>query len=64
MARKGGNHELIKHQFTTKGKDPLVAKLSMRVTSPMLEQIQQQENWPEFVRTAIAKHLEQKSTQS
>lgn len=59
MARPGGNPDLVHYQFTTDREEPLIAKLSMRVTPSMLEQLRQQENWQEFVREAISQRLKE-----
>ncbi len=61
MARPGGNPELVRHQFTTNREEPLIAKLSLRVTPSMLSAIKGQENWQEFVRKALADALHYRS---
>jgi len=62
MARPGGNPDLVNHQFTTDRDEPLIAKLSMRVSPSMLEQIRCRDNWQDFVRDAIAKSLIEEKT--
>ena len=57
MARPGGNPELVRHQFTTNREEPLIAKLSLRVTPSMLAAIKRQGNWQEFVRKSLAEAL-------
>ena len=57
MVRPGGNPELVRYQFTTNREEPLIAKLSLRVTPSMLSAIKEQENWQEFVRKALAEAL-------
>ena len=48
-------------RFTTDRKEPLTAKLSMRITDSMLAEIKQKENWQEFVRQTLQKALELES---
>ncbi|ACK73343.1 PAS/PAC sensor hybrid histidine kinase [Gloeothece citriformis PCC 7424] len=58
MVRPKGNPNLSLYHFTTDRDESLTAKLSLRVTDSMLEQIQTQDNWQEFVREAIAEKLQ------
>lgn len=48
---------LEKYTFKTDREEPLVSRLQIRVPKSMLEKIQQQDNWQEFVREAIAEKL-------
>lgn len=57
MTRSGGNPDLVHHQLITDRDEPLIAKLSMRVSPSMLEQIRCRDNWQDFVRDAIAEKL-------
>jgi hypothetical protein len=62
MARKGGNPDLEKYQFTTDRDESLTAKFTLRVTPKMLTELQAVEgNWREFVRDAIADKLQQEN---
>jgi len=47
-------------RFTTDREESLTAKLSMRVTPSMLDELKKQEHWQELVRVAIAEKLAQK----
>jgi hypothetical protein len=60
--RPGGNPDIVKFRFTTEREEPLREKLQIRVPASMKQQIQQQDNWQEFVRQAIAIALEQESS--
>jgi hypothetical protein len=60
MTKRRGNPQIERYHFRTAREEPLNAKLSMRVTASMLERIQREDDWPEFVREAIAKQLEQR----
>lgn len=44
--------------FKTDRKEPLRERLQIRVPTSMKQQLQQQENWQEFVRQAIAEKLQ------
>ncbi|MDJ0724396.1 MAG: hypothetical protein QNJ38_04725 [Prochloraceae cyanobacterium] len=50
-------------RFKTDRDEPLKAKLSMRITQSMLDELKKQENWQELVRNAIAEKLAQKKNQ-
>ncbi|MCT7968973.1 hypothetical protein NG799_21920 [Laspinema sp. D1] len=55
--RPGGNPELKEHSYTTKRPEPLLAKLSMRIESSVMEKLKDDETWQEDVREAIARVL-------
>lgn len=57
MARKGGNPDISKHGFTTERPEPLTKQLQIRITETMWQQLQQQDDWREFIRQAIAQNL-------
>ena len=57
MPRPGGNPEIKKHGFKTDRAEPLLEKLQLRISASMKRQIQEKENWQEFVREAIAEKL-------
>jgi hypothetical protein len=56
--RPGGNPDLKAHQFETDREESLTAKLTLRLAPSMMEALQQQDNWQEFARRAIAQALE------
>ncbi|WP_013320508.1 PAS domain S-box protein [Gloeothece verrucosa] len=60
MVRPKGNPHIARYHFTTDRDEPLTAKLSLRVTDSMLEEIKSTENWQEFIREAIAEKIKQK----
>ncbi|MBH8563872.1 hypothetical protein JYQ62_04350 [Nostoc sp. UHCC 0702] len=55
-----GNPEIKKHGFKTDRDKPLTEYVHLRVTKEMKEEIQQQEDPPEFCREAIQKALDEK----
>jgi hypothetical protein len=58
--RPGGNPDFgTKYAFTTQREEPLTENVSLRVSASMKSQLQQQKNWQELVRTAIAEKLQQ-----
>lgn len=57
--RPGGNPDLKKHQYQTTRDEPLSAKLSMRVTQSMLDELKQYDGWQDLVREAIAAKLKE-----
>lgn len=57
--RPGGNPDLKQHQFQAEGDEPLSAKLSMRVTQSMLDELKQYDGWQDLVREAIAAKLKE-----
>ena len=63
MARKGGNPDLKKYQFTTERDEPLTAKFTLKVTHSMLTELQAIDHWREFVRDAIADKLKQENAE-
>jgi hypothetical protein len=63
MARKGGNPDLEKYQFTTDRDESLTAKFTLRVTPKMLSELEAISNWREFVRDAIASKLKQENAE-
>jgi hypothetical protein len=56
--RPGGNPDIKEYGFKTDRKEPLRERLQIRVPTSMKQQLQQQENWQEFVRQAIAEKLQ------
>ncbi|MDF5717875.1 MAG: hypothetical protein PUP93_29420 [Rhizonema sp. NSF051] len=55
--RPGGNPDLVKHQFTAKGDEPLVQKITIRISDSMFNKLQEKDNYREFCRQAIAEAL-------
>ncbi|MDJ0717025.1 MAG: hypothetical protein QNJ54_22880 [Prochloraceae cyanobacterium] len=55
--RPGGNPDIRKYAFKTDRKESLTKQMNVRVAPSMLEKLQAQENWHEFVRQAIEKAL-------
>jgi hypothetical protein len=60
MARPGGNPNISKNPqtFTTDRPEPLTKQMQLRISESMWEELQQQEDWREFVREAIAAALQ------
>jgi hypothetical protein len=56
-----GNPEISKYHFKTEREESCTAQLNLRVPPSLLEKIKQQENWQEFVRSALVEKLEAKS---
>ena len=50
-----------KTRFQTNRREPLTAKLSMRVSDSMLAEIKKRDNWQDFVRQTLQKALETES---
>lgn len=61
MARPGGNPDLAAHQFTTDRPEPLTARLQLRVTERMKQQVTAIPNWQELIRDCISEKLEESS---
>lgn len=59
MSRPGGNPDFSKYQFSTERVESCTAKLSVRIQPSLLAKLQEQENWQDFVREAIASKLSQ-----
>lgn len=58
MPNPKGNPESLKgHGFKTDRDEPLRSKLTVRVADSMMEKLKALDNYPEFVRQAIAKAL-------
>jgi hypothetical protein len=58
--RPGGNPDFgTKYAFQTEREEPLTENVSLRVSASMKSQLQQQKNWQELVRQAIAEKLQQ-----
>jgi hypothetical protein len=58
MPRRRGNPESLKgHGFKTDREQPLIGRLSFRVTEEIETKIKSLDNYPEFCRQAIAKAL-------
>ncbi|MBH8561429.1 hypothetical protein I8748_04415 [Nostoc sp. CENA67] len=58
MPNPKGNPESLK-PFTTDREEPLTERLNLRITKTMKEEVQQQEDPPEFCRRAIQKALDE-----
>jgi len=56
--RPGGNPDIEKFRFKTDRDEPLRERLQIRVPASMKQELQQQDNWQEFVRQAIADKLQ------
>ena len=48
--RAGGNPDIKEYGFKTNRQEPLRERLQIHVPTSMKQQLQQQENWQEFVR--------------
>ncbi|MGI2908582.1 hypothetical protein [Tolypothrix sp. VBCCA 56010] len=57
MSPKRENEHLKKYKFTTEREEALTAKLTIRIAPSKLEKLKTLENYPEFVRQAIDKAL-------
>ena len=55
--RPGGNPDIKKYGFRTDRDEPLRSRLQLRVPDSMKQQLDQQDNWQEFVRQAIYEKL-------
>ncbi|QSJ19349.1 hypothetical protein JYQ62_11875 [Nostoc sp. UHCC 0702] len=62
MPNPKGNPENLKN-FTTNREKPLKEYLHLRITEEMKQEIQQQEDPPEFCRQAIQKALDEQNKQ-
>jgi L-lysine 2,3-aminomutase len=58
MSNPKGNPNIKEYGFKTDREESLTAKLSMRVTPSMLNELRKKDNWQELVRQAIAEKLE------
>ena len=56
--RPGGNPDIKKYGFKSDRDEPLRSRLQLRVPDSMKQQLDQQDNWQEFVRQAIAEKLQ------
>ena len=56
--RPGGNPDIKKYGFKTDRAEPLRERVQIRIPTSMKKKLQEQENWQEFVRQAIAEKLE------
>ncbi|AUB39808.1 hypothetical protein LC653_20575 [Nostoc sp. CHAB 5784] len=63
MANPKGNPENLK-KFTTDREEPLTEKMNIRMTKTMKEEVQQQDNPPEFCREAIQEKLDRNKGKS
>ncbi len=59
MTKNKGKPENLK-PFTTDREEPLTERLNLRITKTMKEEVQQQDDPPEFCREAIQKALDDK----
>lgn len=59
MSNPKGNPDIVKYGFTTDREEPLRERVQIRVPASMKEKLQEQENWQEFARQAIAKALQE-----
>lgn len=62
--RPGGNPDIAKYAFTTDRVHPLVARLQLRISEPMMEQIKEIPDWQEWVRESIAMRLRRRKTEA
>jgi hypothetical protein len=58
MSNPKGNPNIKNYGFTTDRVESLSAKLSMRVSPSMLDELKKIDNWQELVREAIAEKLQ------
>lgn len=58
MSNPKGNPKIKEYGFKTDREESLTAKLSVRITPSMLEELRKKDNWQELVRKAIAEKLE------
>jgi SpoVK/Ycf46/Vps4 family AAA+-type ATPase len=63
MPNPKGNPENLK-KFTTDRDEPLTEKMNLRMTKTMKEEVQQQDDPPEFCRRAIQEALDKKKSKS
>ncbi len=56
--RPGGNPDIKKYGFKTDRAEPLRERVQIRIPTSMKKKLQEQENWQEFVRQAIAEKLQ------
>ncbi len=56
--RPGGNPDIVKYSFTTNREEPLSEKITIRITSSMLEALKLVGDYRDFIRIAIAEKLE------
>jgi hypothetical protein len=56
--RPGGNPDIVKFRYQTDRDEPLRERLQIRVPASMKQKVQQQDDWQEFVRQAIAEKLQ------
>lgn len=56
--RPGGNPDIKKYAITTTREEPLIEKLTVRISSSMKAQLLQIKDYPEFVREAIQEKIE------
>ena len=57
MSNPKGNPNIVKYGFKTDRAEPLRERVQIRIPTSMKKQLQEQENWQEFVRQAIAEKL-------
>lgn len=57
MSNPKGNPKIKEYGFKTDREESLTAKLSVRITPSMLEELRKKDNWQELVRKAIAEKL-------
>ncbi len=60
MPNPEGNPNIKKYGFTTDRDEPLTDNMSIRMPPSMMKKLREQDNWREFVRTTLAKALEEK----
>ncbi len=61
MANKQPKIDQLKaFAFKTDRDEPLKERVQIRIPTSMKQKLQEQDNWQEFVRQAIAKALEEK----
>lgn len=55
---KGNPNNIKKYKFKKQGDEPLIGKISLRVTADMERELKAIENYPEFCRRAISEALQ------
>lgn len=56
--RPGGNPDIKKYAFKSDRDEPLRSRLQLRVSDSMKQQLDQQDDWQEFVRQAVSEKLQ------
>ncbi|GAA6614415.1 hypothetical protein [Scytonema sp. NUACC26] len=56
---KGNPESLEPYKLTTNRQEPLTAKLTVRITQSMMDKLKSINSYPDFVRNAIQKALDE-----